>query len=427
LSPKQDNIMISKDRIKDVIRYFQDYTAEVKVLPRPIFLEEHGNYVFVGLRRVGKTYMLFQQIQHFLQRGVSKQQILYINFEEERLAELTTSDLSLILDCYSEMFDYSPIIFLDEIQLIDKWEKFARRLADSKYRVYISGSNAKMLSSEIATTLGGRYLIKEIYPLSFREFAEKKGIELSENLQYGNERIAILKTFEEYFHYGGLPELLLFKEKRQWLNSLYQKIFFGDLIARYEIRNSFAMKILVKKLAESVRQPISYSRMANIVSTVGIKIGKSTIIEYVEHLMETWLLFSLSNYVAKLSDRESNRKYYFADNGILNLFLFDGETALLENLVAIALLKKYRDELFFYNKNVEIDFFIPEQQMAIQVCYSLSDINTRKREVNALLQISKYWKITKHLIITKDEEDTIAEDGIQIEVIPLWKWLLYKI
>ena len=426
MSCKQDIIMVSKDKIKDVIRYFQDYVAEVEVVPRLVFLEEHGNYVFVGLRRVGKTYMLFQQIQQLILGGVPKQQILYINFEEERLSELTTSDLSLILDCYSEMFDYKPILFLDEIQLIDKWEKFARRLADSKYRVYISGSNAKMLSSEIATTLGGRYLIKEIYPLSFWEFASKKGIEPSENWPYGNERIAIIKAFEEYFYYGGLPELLLFSEKRQWLNSLYQKIFFGDLIARYAIRNSFAMKILVKKLAESVRQPISYSRMANIVSTVGIKIGKSTTIEYVEHLTETWLLFSLPNYVAKLSDRESNRKYYFADNGILNLFLFDGETALLENLVAIELKKKYGDELFFYNKNVEVDFFLPEQQTAIQVCYSLSDPDTRKREINALQQISKYWQISKHLIITKDEEETITEDTIQIEVVPVWKWLLNR-
>lgn len=416
--------MIDKDKIKDVIRYFQDYAVEVEVFPRPIVLEKHGNYVFVGLRRVGKTYMLFQQIQQLIQEGVPKQQILYINFEEERLAELTTSDLSLILDCYLEMFNYKPIIFLDEIQLIDKWEKFVRRLADSKYRVYISGSNAKMLSSEIATTLGGRYLIKEIYPLSFWEFAEKKGIELSKNWQYGNERIAIVKAFEEYFYYGGLPELLLFNEKRQWLNSLYQKIFFGDLIAHYEIRNSFAMKILVKKLAESVRQPISYSRMANIVSTIGVKIGKSTIIEYVEHLTETWLLFSLPNYVAKLSDREGNKKYYFADNGILNLFLFDSETALLENLVAIELKKKYSDELFFYNKNIEIDFFLPEHQTAIQVCYSLSDPDTRKREVNALIQISKQWKIIKRLIITKDEEETITEDAIQIKVIPVWKWLL---
>jgi predicted AAA+ superfamily ATPase len=281
-----------------------------------------------------------------------------------------------------------------------------------------------MLSSEIATTLGGRYLIKEIYPLSFPEFLAKKNVDLNKNWQYGNERIEVIKAFEEYFYYGGLPELLLFKEKRSWLNSLYQKIFFGDLIARYEIRNTFALKILVKKLAESVKQPISYTRMANIVSTVGIKIGKSTIIEYVEHLTETWLIFALPNYVAKLADRESNKKYYFADNGILNLFLFDSETALLENLVAIELKKRYGDELFFYNQNVEVDFFIPEQQIAIQVCYSLNDMETRKREINALFQLSKRLEIKKYQIITKDDDEIVSEQGIDIEIIPVWKWLL---
>ncbi|GHT07322.1 ATPase [Bacteroidia bacterium] len=416
--------MISKDKIKEVIRYFQDYASKVELSPRPVFIEKNGNYVFVGLRRVGKTFMLFQQIQHLISTGVPKEQILYINFEEERLSELTTADFQLILDCYGEMYEHKPILFLDEIQLIDKWEKFARRLADTQYRVYISGSNAKMLSSEIATTLGGRYLIKEIYPLSFAEFIERKGIVLDKNWLYGSERLSVIKAFEEYFYDGGLPELLFFKEKRLWLNSLYQKIFFGDIITRYEIRNTFAMKLLIKKLAESVKQPISYTRMANLVSSVGVKIGKSTIIEYVEHITDTWLVFPVSNYLGKLLDKESNKKYYFADNGILNLFLFDSQTSLLENLVAIELKKLYGDEVYFFNDNYEVDFFLPEQQTAIQVSYSLNDIETRKREINALLQMSKRQEIKKHLIITKDEEDTICTENIEIEVIPVWKWLL---
>jgi predicted AAA+ superfamily ATPase len=415
--------MVSKENIKEVIRYFQDFAATIEVTVRPVFLEDY-NYVFVGLRRVGKTYMLYQQIQRLIKNGTPKEQILYINFEEERLSELTTADLSLIIDCYREMYDYKPILFLDEIQLIDNWEKFARRLADSKHRVYISGSNAKMLSGEIATTLGGRFLIKEIYPLSFSEFIDNKGITLDKNWIYGNERIEVVKAFEEYFYYGGLPELQTMKEKRSWLNSLYQKIFFGDLIARYEIRNSFAMKILVKKLAESVKQPISYSRISNIINTIGVKVGKATIIEYVEHLTDTWLVFAVENIVAKMADRESNKKYYFADNGILNLFLFDAATSLLENIVAIEMKKRYGNELFFYNKNIEVDFVVPEQKIAIQVSYSIADVETKKREINALVQLSKRLEITKFLIITKDEEEIINENGIEIQVFPVWKWLL---
>jgi predicted AAA+ superfamily ATPase len=416
--------MVNKENIKEVIRYFQDFSASIEVIVRPVFLEDY-NYVFVGLRRVGKTYMLYQQIQQLINNGTPKEQILYINFEEERLSELATADLSLILDCYKEMYNYKPILFLDEIQLIDKWEKFARRLADSKYRVYISGSNAKMLSGEIATTLGGRFLIKEIYPLSFLEFIKNKGINLHENWLYSNERIEVVKSFEEYFNYGGLPELRQIKDKRSWLNSLYQKIFLGDLVARYEIRNAFAMKILVKKLAESVRQAISYTRVSNIINAIGVKAGKATIIEYLEYLTSTWLVFSLENIVAKMADRESNKKYYFADNGILNLFLFDAATALLENLVAVEMKKRYGEELFFYNKNIEVDFVVPEQKIAVQACYSLNrDLETRQREINALSQLSKRFEITEFLIITKDEDEVIRENNIEIRVIPVWKWLL---
>jgi predicted AAA+ superfamily ATPase len=416
--------MINKDTIKEIIVYFQNYAANVSVLPRKIQLEENGNYVFVGLRRVGKTYTMYEQIQNLLKTGTPKEQILFINFEEERLAEMRTDDLSTIMECYSELYDYKPIVFLDEIQSVPHWEKFARRLADSKYRVYITGSNAQMLSSEIATTLGGRFIIKNIFPYSFPDFIENKGISLNKNWEYGNERILLKRAFEEFFNYGGLPELLLFNDKRTWLNSVYQKIFFGDLIAHYEIRNPFALKIMVKKLAESVMQPISFSRITNIIAATGAKIGKSTVIDYLAHLQDTWLLFSLPNYVAKLADKESNKKYYFSDNGLLNLFLFNSETILLENLVAVELRKKYGENVFFYNKNIEVDFFIPEEKRAIQVSYSISDPQTQQREVRALLKLAEAYSIEKLEIITYDEELTIEENNRIIQVIPVWKWLI---
>ena len=125
------------------------------------------------------------------------------------------------LDCYREMYDHQPIIFLDEIQIIKGWEKFVRRLADTGYRVYVTGSNAQMLSSEIATTLGGRFLIETVYPYSFREFLMAQCIEIQKTSEYGNARIQLKKQFATYFYYGGLPELLRFDDKRQWLNSLY--------------------------------------------------------------------------------------------------------------------------------------------------------------------------------------------------------------
>ncbi len=202
------------------------------------------------------------------------------------------------------------------------------------------------------------------------------------------------------------------------------KIFFGDLITRYSIRNDLAMKVLIRKLAESVKQPSSFNRLSNIVSSTGVKVTTDTVIDYLEFLQATWLIFSIENYASKLVEKVSNQKYYFIDNGLLNLFLIDPETSLLENLVAISLKKKYEEELYFYHQNIEVDFYIPTKNLAVQVSYSLKEEATRKREITALLKIAKVMDVDKLLIITHDEEEMIVEDGKEIAVVPIWKWLL---
>lgn len=165
-------------------------------------------------------------------------------------------------------------------------------------------------------------------------------------------RTEIVRTFSDYFSYGGLPELMLIEtiEKRQWLSNLFNKIFFGDLITRYSIRNDLAMKVLIRKLAESVKQPSSFNRLTNIVSTTGAKVSTDTIIDYLNFLQATWLFFSLENYASKLVEKISNRKYYFIDNGLLNLFLIDPVTSLLENIVAISLKRNMKRNSIFINK-----------------------------------------------------------------------------
>ena len=417
--------MIGKDLIKLLIAENQREISKIQLIDRDYEIEDELNYVFVGLRRAGKSYLMFRQIQRLLKKGHSADEILYFNFEDDRLAVLDTADLDLIKVCYEEMYEHKPFFFLDEIQIVPNWEKFARRLADQHYRVYITGSNAKMLSSEIATTLGGRYMIRNVYPFSFNEFLTATNININDKNALFHFRAEIVKNFETYFRFGGLPETIKVDNKREWLSNLYQKVFFGDLIARYQIRNDFALRVLIRKLAESVRQPSSFSRLANVVSASGKKIATDTVIDYLGYLRESWLVFPMENIVAKLADRESNKKHYFIDNGILNLFLLDPQTSLLENLVAIQLRRLYGDELYFYNNGVEVDFYLPEQQMAVQACYNLTDINTYNREVNGLLQLSKRLEVRKMLIITKDEERVISENGMEIEIVPIWKWLLH--
>lgn len=418
---------MTKDLIKVLISEYQHFVANVELTSRDIEFMEGQNYVLVGLRHAGKSYLMYQRIAEYISQGHSIEEILYFNFEDDRIDSLGIADLELIKNCYEEMYDHRPIFFLDEVQLVDGWEKFARRLADQKYHVYITGSNAKMLSSEIATTLGGRYIVQDVFPYSFVEYLKVHGIDITERNAEFKERKAIVKYADEYFHKGGLPETALMKNTRQWLSGLFNKIFFGDLVARHSIRNDFALRVLVRKLAESIKQPISYSRMASIVSSAGKKLSTDSAIDYTQYMCESWMLLPYENIYGKLQDKEMNRKYYFIDNGILSLFLIDPNTSLLENIVAVNLRRKYGEECYFFNTpKAEVDFYVPEQSLAVQVSYSISDAETRKREIAGLMAIANYLNARDLVIVTKDDEETIDVMGKKIDVIPLWKWLLRK-
>lgn len=416
---------MTKDLIKLLISEYQAYVSQVELIPRNVELVDGLNYVFVGLRHAGKSYLMFQRIAQLIKQGHKKEEILYFNFEDDRIDSLDVKDLDLIKTCYEEMYDSRPIFFLDEIQLVDRWEKFARRLADQKYQVYITGSNAKMLSSEIATTLGGRYMIHEVYPYSFQEYLNANGIDIHEKnaiFAFGKQ---IVKLANTYFQHGGLPETVGMKEPRSWMSNLFSKIFFGDLVARYRIRNDYALRVMIRKMAESVKQPLSYNRIASIVSNTGKKLSTDAAIDYVEYMTETWLILPYENLYGKLQDKESNRKYYFTDNGLLHLFLVDANTSLLENIVAVTLRRKYGDGSYFWNsKNAEVDFVVPEEGLAVQVSYSMADADTFKRETDGLLKLHSVQPINKMIVVTMEEESIVEKDGYHIELVSLWKWLL---
>ena len=419
---------MKKNVIKALILEKQEEIRQLELIERPLIVEDTVNYVFAGIRRAGKSYLLFQHIQHLVKTGQANvEDVLYINFEDERISIFKAEELNLFLECYKEMYDKKPLVYLDEIQNITGWEKFVRRLADSKYKVFVTGSNAKMLSKEIYTTLGGRFIAKEIFPFTFSEYLAFHQVKLDKNWEYGDARLLVIKLFKDYFYYGGFAESFLLKDKRSWLNALYQKVFLGDVILRNEIRNENAIKILVKKLAESVMQPLSLARIKNSIESTGSSIARNTLVDYIQYLSDAYLVFGISNFSDKLSEKETFKKRYFFDNGLLNNFLFEPETKLLENLAAITLKRKYDDKLFFYNKNIEVDFFIPEEHRAIQVSYSLSDEMTKQREIKALIKISEVYDINNLEIVTWDEEDIVEiNTGIVIRVLPIYKWLLQK-
>lgn len=416
---------MTKDLVKLLIAEYQAYVTQVELVPRDVELMDGQNYVFVGLRHAGKSYLMFQQIAHLLEQGHSKEEILYFNFEDDRIDSLDVKDLDLIKTCYEEMFDHRPVFFLDEIQLVERWEKFARRLADQKYQVFITGSNAKMLSSEIATTLGGRYMVHEVYPYSLAEYLNAHGIDSRAKNALYTQHKDIVRLTNTFFLHGGLPETVGMKEPRTWMSNLFSKIFFGDLVARYKIRNDFALRVMIRKMAESLKQPLSYTRIASIVSSTGKKLSTDAVIDYVGYMAESMLILPYENLFGKLQEKESNRKYYFTDNGLLHLFLVDADTSLLENVVAVTLRRKFGNGSYFWNsKNAEVDFVVPEENLAIQVSYSMADAETAKCETDGLVKLSAFQNIKRMMVVTKDEENVIEKDDHRIEVIPLWKWLL---
>lgn len=421
---------ISRDTLRQVILDNQKDVEKYDIFPRNYDLNSFPLLVFVGVRRSGKSFLLFQKIHQLLKEGHNWDEMLYLDFEDSRLEGFTSADFNLILECHQEMYGKRPMLFLDEIQNIDGWQKFARNLADKKYRVFITGSNAKMLSKEIMSELGGRYLPIEVYPFSFKEYLSFTQTVHDENSLTATESKAhFMSVYREYLAWGGLPEAAMLPVKRNYLSSIYQKIYLGDIVQRNRISNSKLLQLLTKKIAESVMDPISYNRLAKILSTVNGKVSVPTVASYVNYAEDAWLLLRLRNITSKFVERESICKYYFIDNGLLSLQLLNNESLLLENMVALTLFRKYghdndNERVYFYNSNVEVDFYVPEDAIAIQVSYSLANEQTKAREITALTSITKAHPCKQRLIITFDEETTITDSYGHIKVIPCWKWLL---
>ncbi len=425
---------MDKQVVKSIIVEKQVSIPHFTVKHRDFRFGNKSNYILIGLRRAGKSYLLYQDIQDRIKDGeIAIQDILFVNFEDERLTSLRADELGILLDAYMELYPgKQPLVYLDEIQNVTGWEKFARRLADSKYRVMITGSNAKMLGKEMYSTLGGRYIPREIFPFSFREYLDYHQVTLGDNWEYDPRvRPEVIHLFESYFQEGGIAESFEQPDKREYLNALYQKILMGDIVERNNIRNPRVFRFLAKKLADSVMQPSSLSRLQHLVKSTGDSISLPALKDYLEYMQDAYLFFPIPNLASPMTEQATLQKRYVADNGILNLFLFQGETKLLENIVAIELNRRFRNTteetlLYYFNKNIEIDFCIPSAKMAIQVAYSLADDATYEREVDGLQKFLKAFPDYRGCIITRDTQVQIEAGEHTIEVIPVWKWLLDK-
>lgn len=418
------------ETLKSIIIEGQELIRELSITNRAITFEDDARYVFVGIRQSGKSYLMYLRAQQLIARGHSPEEMLFVNFDDERLVNFKVSDFDLILKAYASLFDHRPVIFLDEIQNIDGWEHFARRLAQHKYLTYITGSNAKMLSRDIATTLGGRYQEQFVFPYSFREFLGSKGVEVTDRMFYGQTAGAVERYLSEYFQWGGFPELQLFVNKRKWLNELYEKVLLSDVIQRNAIKNEQVVRLTVKRLAENLRTPTSFNRLAAMVKAIGHNTTPTSVSDYISALCDACIMFPVENWASKFVERNTVKKHYFMDNGLLAIFLSDSDTSLLENLCAVTLYRKKMDnsdfDFYYYNKEVEIDFYIPSIKKGIQSCFSIHNSDTLEREVKALTTFHRLYGLREAEIVTRSEEGALERDGLTISVVPLSKWLLVR-
>jgi uncharacterized protein len=379
--------------------------------------------VLSGIRRCGKSTYL-QEIRSSL-----SQNNYYLNFDDDRLVQFTIEDFQQLYEIFIEHYGYQTNFFFDEIQNITGWERFVRRLRDNGNKVYITGSNASMLSKELGTHLTGRYYQHELYPFSFAEFIKfKKKTVKSEDVFTTQGRAEIKQLYNEYFDKGGFPGFLQ-SGRREYLKTLYESILYRDVIVRNGLTNEKELLELIYFLASNVTKLASYNSLAKV---IGVK-NATTVKNYLEYIQNTYLIFAINKYDFSLKSQIQNpKKFYFIDNALvkeLGFFTSDDKGRLLENLVFIELKRRAR-EVYYHKSTKECDFVIKEKNKiieAIQVCWSVYNPETKAREIAGLSDALNSYGLIKGTILTDSEEDNLKVNGFEIEIKPVWKWLLESI
>jgi predicted AAA+ superfamily ATPase len=370
--------------------------------------------VVSGIRRSGKSTLLRQFAALY-------EEFHYINFDDERLIEFSVSDFSNLILAFQKRSD-SKTIFIDEIQNVPSWERFARRINDEGYKLYITGSNAKLLSSELSTHLTGRHLKIELYPFSFKEVLKFKGLSYG-NILTSEKKAEVLTCFDFFLENGGFPEYLKYNDS-DFVKRTYDDVLFRDIISRFAIRDIKGIKNLSHYLFTNFCSEISYNSLKNV---LGFK-SPMSVRSHISFLEESYLLFELFKFDYSLKKQHvNNKKIYAIDNGMRNAvaFRFSGDSGrLLENLIFIEL-KRRGCQLYYHREKNECDFIIEEKNRpveAIQVCYNLKD--SFDRELRGIESAFSLLPVKTGTIITYSEEDEEEISGRKVKIIPAWKWLL---
>ena len=417
---------MERDVLKQVIADQEEYKSPATFFDRTLtktlqrFVDDPSIIILSGVRRSGKS-----TIQRLLQLELAKSDY-YLNFDDERLIRFQVEDFQMLLEVFIELFGEQSIFYFDEIQNIEGWERFVRRLYEQGKKIYITGSNARLLSKELGTHLTGRYIQFEVYPLSFQEIVHYKHPEILSKKALSTSDVGMIQHhFSNYLKNGGIPEYVKFG-KPEYLRDLFEGILYRDVIARYKINDEKPLREMAYYLASNIGKEFSYKNLSEL---VGLK-SPHTVTNYCGYLEQCYLYFFLNRYSHSLTKQiRYNKKCYMIDPALVRTIGFrvsEDRGRLLENIVFLHL-KMQNKEIYFHKEKKECDFVIREGTrivQAIQVTTNLSNKDVKEREVSGLIEAMSTYKLQEGLILTENEQERVEVDGFLITVMPIWKWLL---
>jgi predicted AAA+ superfamily ATPase len=430
---------MKKDTFRRLILDFQEKDLS-HVIERDIQIPlnlDNKAISLVGVRRSGKTFILYSIINTLRSEGhIDNKNIVYINFEDDRLFPLSLEDLNLLLETYYELFPDKKkekiYLFLDEIQNVPGWESFVRRVMDSENcRIFITGSSAKLLSKEISTALRGRTLSYEVFPLSFKEYIRFKGIEKD---NFSSSGVAKIKNaFNEFIRRGGFPEVVPYPEDiyMRTMKEYLDLLMYRDIIDRYGIKNRLLLKVLMKFCFIHISKLFSVNKIFKDFKSQGLKLSRNTIYEYLSYIEDAYGAFSMPIHGQSIAEEMQNpKKIYSVDTGFKRVmdYSFNKDFSyIFENIVFLEL-RRETTKLSYFKKKQEVDFcFLKDgNPQLINVSYDISAPSTRNREINGLIEGMEFFSINESLLITAESEENVSIQGKTINIIPLWKWLLYR-
>jgi predicted AAA+ superfamily ATPase len=407
------------------------------LIPRNIgrlAIEKKRIISIIGPRRAGKTYVCFEIINDLMKHGLPRENIIYMNFEDERLVPLDGRELTNLLDAHAELYERDTnkpfYCFLDEVHNVPFWSKWVRRTVDQnpEITIILTGSSSKMLSSEIATELRGRGSSITIFPYSFEEFLRAQGhaVTFSEKLLYSPQRATIKRYFNEYFLKGGFPEIVDDKEYRDTLQQYYRAMFARDMVERFKINNVRQFEDFLKIQITRFASLSSISNSEKEMADLGYSVSKNTLMIYLGYAKDIFLLFDVCKFDHKITRQLRHpRKLYAIDHGLLNAVRFSSSEdrgRILENIAFMELRRRY-NEIYYHMDKTECDFVIMNGHAVshcFQVCWSVEKKDTAEREIKGLLGALNAFKLEKGIILTNDEHADLERDGKKILIRPLW-------